>query len=299
MTKMLLSFILNGATLFMLLACGGDKQTSSETATVDYLIAVVDSIGLERTAEVRVFVGDSLWEYINGGAELYHVYNFVEVATAYYSHQGTEILADIYRFDTPEHAFGLYSMLRAETSEPVELGIDGFGSPTNAVFVKGVYVVMVTGFEQTDAVANAVEKAGTFFEHQLPGTTDLPEDFALFPSASAVSRSSRIHGESFLSQSFLRDVYVQKHVVGTDTVTLFLTDDVAGAKYIDWKEASEGQPISGVPYDEGMSLRFANSYYGDIVAGLRAGKLIGILGFKDDYREFLSGWLGSIPTPAP
>lgn len=293
-----LSFVIIGL-IVLALACTGEKQASDDVQTADYLVAAVDSVGLQRTSEVQVFVGDSLWEYINGGAELYHTYNFLDVVTAYYTQEGTEILVDIYQFDTPEHAFGLYSMLRDETSQPVELGIEGFGSPTNLVFVKGVYVVMVTGFEQTDAVATAVNKVGTIFAQRVPGSTDVPKDFALFPSANALARTNKIHRESFLSQSFLRDVYVQRHVVGADTVTLFLTDDKAGAKYIEWREASQGQQVPGVPYDDGMSLRIANSYYGDIVAGLRSGKLIGIIGYKDDFREFLNGWLESLPISAP
>jgi hypothetical protein len=74
-----------------------------------------------------VFVGDSLWEYINGGAELYHTYEFVDVATAYYLQDSTEIVVDIYRFATPDDAYGMYTQLRPGGPGTMNYGIEGFG----------------------------------------------------------------------------------------------------------------------------------------------------------------------------
>ena len=287
------------SAVMMIIACAGEKQQTDKVQTADYLVAAVDSVGLERTGEVQVFVGDSLWEYINGGAELYHKYNFVEVATAYYNQQGAEIVVDIYRFDTPEHAFGLYSMLRAENTEPVPLGVEGFGSPTNRVFVKGVYVVMLTGFEQVDAVTAAIGKAAPIFESLVPGTTDLPAEFAVFPSENAVDRSHKLQAESFLGQEFLREVYSRKYILGADTVTLFVTEDAAGAKYIEWKDNSGAEALPDMPYDDAMGIQISSSYYGNIVAGLRGGKLVGMVGYLDNHRDFLTGWLDSMPAATP
>lgn len=286
-------------TTIVLSSCTKDKLSQPQATTADFLVANVDSIDLERTTEVRIFVGDSLWEYINGGAELYHLYNFVEVATAYYRHQGTEVLVDIYKFDAADHAYGIYSMLRPDNSIPLEFGVEGFGSSSNLVFVKGAYVVMLTGFEQTEAVGNAIAKMAPVFEGIVPGSTDIPTSFALLPSENALTTSNKLFASSFLGLSFLDEVYSRLYILDGDTVTLFVTDDAAGVKFIEWKQSSGGESTVNLPFDDGMGIKVSSSYHGDIIAGLRKGRLIGIIGYKDGHRNFLTHWLETIPSLTP
>ncbi|UCG61511.1 MAG: hypothetical protein JSV52_14530 [Candidatus Zixiibacteriota bacterium] len=280
-------------------SCGDKKKAKKPVGTADYLVATVDSIGLERTTDPELYVGDSLWEYINGGAELYHLYNFVEVATAYYNKQGVEMVVDIYKFDSPEYAFGLYSMLRPEKANPVELGVEGFGSVTNLVFVKGQYVVMLTGFDQSEEVATAISSTGPVFEEIVPGILARPAVFDIFPADNAIDGSAKLFAESFLGQAFLRNVYTVSYALAEDTLRLFLTYDQGGAKFIEWKDISGTQPhaaASTLPYDDGLVILLTDSYYGTIVAGLKAGMLVGAVGYKQGNEEFLRNWLNSI-TP--
>lgn len=282
-------------------SCGDKKTAKKPVGTTDYLVATVDSISLQRTSDPDLYVGDSLWEYINGGAELYHLYNFVEVATAYYDKQGVEMVVDIYKFDSPEYAFGLYSMLRPEEASRVELGVEGFGSTTNLVFVKGQYVVMLTCFEQSEEVAAAISQTGPVFEEIVPGILARPAVFDMFPAENVIDGSAKLFAESFLGQTFLRNVYTVSYALEGDTLGLFITYDQGGAKFIEWKEKAETQPdatASPLPFDDGMAIFLSDSYYGTIVAGLKAGMLVGAVGYRPGHEEFLRNWLSSI-TPAP
>ena len=61
----------------LLMACGEDK--GEHKIDVNALLpANLPTIGLKRTTEIRIFDDKGLWEYINGGAELYLMYNFVK-----------------------------------------------------------------------------------------------------------------------------------------------------------------------------------------------------------------------------
>jgi hypothetical protein len=299
MRMITMTILLATALAFLLTSCGSEKQTGENPRPAEFLVGSVDSIGLARSSEIRIFVGDSLWEYINGGAELYHLYSFSEVATAYYLLEGTELVVDVYNFQTAPEAFGLYSMLRPEQSTRFGLGLDDFGSTTNLVFVKGTYVVMLTGFEQTDAMAEAIKTAGPIFEQLIPGTTDLPADFELFPDVNGLPRSEMIYAESYLGQVALEDVFTQRYGLESDTVVLFLTSDSSGAKFIDWKEQvaddlAADEALRELPYDDGIAVMISHSYYGNIVAGLKNGKLMGMVGYQDKHREYLARWLESL-----
>ncbi len=283
------------------ISCGDKKKAKKPIGTVDYLVAAVDSIGLQRTSEPQLYVGDSLWEYIDGGAELYHLYNFVEVATAYYERRGVEILVDVYKFDSPEYAFGLYSMVRPETASKVDLGVEGFGSATNLVFIKGQYVVMLTGFEQSDTATDAIAKTAPIFEEIVPGIMVRPAVFDMFPAENSINGSAKLFAESYLGRPFLRNVYTSSYIVGEDTLTLFLTYDQGGSKFIEWKEqtgAEANAAVAALPFDDGLCMLLSDSYYGDIVAGMKSGILAGAVGYKQQHEEYLRGWLNSI-APAP
>ena len=275
-----------------------DQPVTTQT-TADILIANVDSIGLERSSGVRLFVGDSLWEYINGGAELYHKYKFVDVATADYFLDSIELVVDIYRFDSPVHSYGLYSMLRPESPQTVSMGIDGFSSPSNLVFVKGSHVVMVTAYDAGEKVTNAITNTAEYFNSTVAGIVSRPRWFTAFPQVDIVPASDQIFAESFMGQAFLTDVYCQKHDRDGDTLLLFATEDESGAKFISWQEqiGSDGREIKDLPFDEGLSVRFTHSYYGEIVTGLSGGRLVGVVGFSDKHAEFVADWLKALALP--
>lgn len=289
--------------LLVVLSCGSPQQAESGFPS-DVLPVEIDSLGLVRSSEIRVFVGDSLWEYINGGAELYHLYNFVQVATADYRQDGIELVVDVYQFDTPENAFGLYTMLRPEMIQTIALGVDAFDSPTNLIMVKGPYVAAITAFEQGDRVSQAISTTAGLLNNLLSGTTERPSTFALFPAPNAVAATEVIYAESFMGQGFLTDVYSRKYAADVDTLQLFIADDGSGEKYLGWKEQVDAEtstkgPLDDMAFDEGLSFRFTHSYYGEIVAGLKSGRLVGVVGYQDGMEDFVTGWVNSLPPSAP
>jgi len=77
-----------------LLACGEGSNEAEPATLSQYFPDRIAEIGLDRVSEVRTFVSDSLWEYINGGAELYHSFGFVKVSTADYKSAGVELVLD-------------------------------------------------------------------------------------------------------------------------------------------------------------------------------------------------------------
>ena len=84
--------------LILIFGCGSNvKQDVSSSAAL--LPAKAERANLERVGEIRTFVGDSLWEYIDGGAEVYHLYDFIDVTTADYKSDQIDLVADIYHFD--------------------------------------------------------------------------------------------------------------------------------------------------------------------------------------------------------
>jgi len=293
--------ILSGLAVFMisLVACGGGSQNPTDGSLAQYFPDRDNGEGLVKDSEIRTFVGDSLWEYIDGGAELYHTYGFAKVSTADYRSSQVELVLDLYEFKTPDGAYGLYSMLRPDQPEIVRLGVEGFFTGSSLDFVRGNILARVIGFDETPATGEAIRSLATQVASLLPGASDRPAMFGLFPPEGVIANTDKMIGEAFLGQAFLKMVYTRDYAVSGDTITLFALSDPDGAALAEWFSKisdKEKSPVSLVdmPFDENHSLLITNPYYGDILAGLKKGKLVGMIKFSDRHFKFVSDWLTSL-----
>ncbi|MCP4706459.1 MAG: hypothetical protein GY865_17820, partial [candidate division Zixibacteria bacterium] len=258
--------------LILLIGCGA--ETKKETlSSSQYLPEKTVRSDLVRFSEIRTFPGESLWEYINGGAEVYHLYKFIEVTTADYKNDQIELVADIYHFDGEENSFGLYSMLCPAGAKIINLGVEGFLSPASVNFVKGEYLIRLTGFEDTNESELALINLAEELNEIIPGTTERPKQFGLFPNENKVSGLDKYFAEQFMGQKFLSGVFSRNVVLDSDTVTLFVSSDVSGGKFLSWSNYSEkinkkkDRP-ENIPFDDTLCLVIEDNYYGDIIVGL-------------------------------
>ncbi len=282
----------------LLLSCGGDKQATREAAA-DFLPGEFSAISLKRTSQVRTFEGQNLWEYINGGAELYHNYSFMEVATADYKKDSVEIVADVYRFNSGVNAYGLYSMLRPEDAEVIRLGTEGYLSPSSIQFVRGPYLVRVVAYDDSDETSLALVNLAYALNKLFVAAQTPPEAFSLFPDSGRIAHTDKYWARSFLGQTFLTGVYSREHILDTTHVTLFVSPSEADSKALAWSNLAgklqKLQPApDGLPFDGDSGFLTEDGYYGEIVVGIRGGRLVGMVGYRDDYKPFLQQWLGGL-----
>jgi hypothetical protein len=280
-------------------ACGGDTAHDSRDNLAGYFPDRIEQANLEKVSDIRTFVGDSLWEYINGGAELYHTYGFAKVSTADYRSGDVDLVLDLYQFATSDGAYGLYSMLRPDEPELVTLGVEGYFTGSSLEFVRGKIMARIVGYDDSEATGAAIRRLAEHLASALPGTTQWPAMFSVFPVESAIANTDKIVGQGFLGQSFLSMVYTRDYNLPPDTLTLFIMDDPNGVVLAEWfgyVSEEEKSPVSLVdmPFDENYSLLISNAYYGDILAGLKGGKLAGVINFSDQHFEFVSRWLGAL-----
>ena len=281
-------------------ACGGGSRTDDAGDLSNYFPQRVEATALEKSPEIRTFAGDSLWQYIDGGAEIYHTYGFVKVSTADYRNSGAELVLDLYEFKTPEGAYGLYSAFRPDTPELLNLGVEGFFTGASLEFVRGNFMVRLTGYNESEATGAALKSLATQMASVLPGTTESPAMFKLFPTTGMVPYTDKIIGASFLGQPFLNMVYTRDYQYENEKLTLFLVSDPTGETFAQWFERSSDAEKSaaaaaGLPFDENYRLSVANNYYGTILVGLKNGKLAGVLNYFDRHRQFFADWLQTIP----
>jgi hypothetical protein len=116
------------------------------------------------------FRGKSLYEHIDGAAEVYLAFRFQEVTVRRYARTGfPDILAEVYRLGSSEDAYGVFMLERQDPEAGIGQGSEFGGSLLR--FWKGPYFVTVlgngTGRELEEAVltlgrnlAKGIEETG-------------------------------------------------------------------------------------------------------------------------------------------
>jgi len=283
----------------LLITCESTDKAESKPDPSVYLNRQFANGDIERESEVERYVGQSLYEYINGGAEVYHLYKFVEVVTATYKYGETEIVADIYSFKNADMAYGMYSTLRPGSPQIVNLGVEGFTFGTSLDFVKGNFIVRLIGYDDTPETETAITMLAVELNKSVAGTISKPEMFLLFPPDSKIEYTNKIYAESFMGRQPLTNFYTFDYQIESDTVTLFISNDENGSKFRQWFESIEYdeasmKAIKSLPFDQPKSFITEDSYYGAIAAGIKKGKLLGIIGFKDTQKAFLADWVNRL-----
>jgi hypothetical protein len=122
------------------------------------------------------YVKDSLYGYIDGGAELYLPYGFENVEVGHFTrtpgNPAREIAIEIYRMASPLDAFGIFSVQReGDEKSSAVLPHPNWIMPGQTAFVKGSYFVTVQGVPADNesvqamalAVAGRIDPSGDIF----------------------------------------------------------------------------------------------------------------------------------------
>ena len=191
----------------------------------------------QNTAEVQVYDADTLFDYIDGEAELYFPYGFQEAAATTYGRTGapgTTIDAGVYRMGSRLDAFGIYSNYRAPSAERVSVGCEGVLSHHQLVFYQDTYFVRLNGLGNADEIQTDLLSCATAIAARLPGNETPPEELGILSFEGVDPGSVRYIGESLLGYAFLPRGLVANFDVERQSARVFL------AMFVDQAAAGAG-----------------------------------------------------------
>lgn len=141
----------------------------------------------------RVYDRETLYDYIDGGAELYLTYDFQRVVHRTYARDGeqgdSEILVDVFDMGSSQNAFGVFSHSR----ETVEREF-GQGSQYTAglmLFWKGRYYVSILASPETEASKRAVYELAERIDGAIEREGPPPAIVGMLPKEGLVEESIR------------------------------------------------------------------------------------------------------------
>ena len=186
---------------------------------------------LAGPGEIRRFNADTLYEKIDGKAQLYLSYNFAELLFTTYTAGDTPIDVYIYDMGQADNAFGIYKAEEGENAEAVEIGAGGYASGASLFFWKGKHYVNILagGEEASHGEAGGSEKQkevamrlATAIADQLKSAGQSLWAEQVLPQKDRVTGSFEFRKSDAFGLDFLKDVFSAQYKVDGKDLTLFI-----------------------------------------------------------------------------
>ncbi|MGA2318849.1 MAG: DUF6599 family protein [Thermodesulfobacteriota bacterium] len=212
--------------------------------------------GWKQSGEIQTFIPKTLFEYINGAADLYLMYDFQELKVAeYLNEKKASVIVDVYRHKTPTHAFGIYSQERLSDANFINIGAQGYVEKNVLNFLTGSYYVKLNSFN-TGAVSS-------------------------FPEEGKKKNSEKFIAKNFLGYSFLHSAFTADYGLSGTKFKLFVIEGAGKdeckdmiQKYLQQTKSLEKNIAEG-------RYTISDPYHGEIELYWRGGYIWGILNLND------------------
>jgi hypothetical protein len=188
-----------GCLLLALIA----ETMSPPPQTLDDLVQVIPKqVEGYRCEEERIYDRDTVFDYLNGGAEIYLTYDFQAVLARRYVHaDGPEILFDLFDMGKSEDAFGIFS--QEQESAEQEFGQGSEYTPGLLRLWKNRFFVSVTATQLTEDATQAIMSLGKSAADAIIGEGSKPTILELLPSEGLDPSTIRyLHSFMALRQHF-------------------------------------------------------------------------------------------------
>ncbi len=240
--------------------------------------------------KAKLYDKDTLFDHINGEAELYFPYGFDVLATASYvnkQNSDLSIVADVYKMASVLDAFGIYSNYRKTNNSWVAIGAEGFLSPSQLMFYQDRYFVRLQVSGATSLPKDIFLACARAISGRLPTNLDQPKELGILKIPALVPKSERYLAQSLLGYVFFRRGIIADAVVQGEKMQFFVihedTPDAARktfAQYYSYLKA-EAQGIQMIEHPTHKQVIAVDPLYGGVIVEQSERYIIGAVRIKN------------------
>jgi hypothetical protein len=287
--------------VFVLLVSG---KVFSGPTPIESLVPKVVPEGWTLRDAPETFTKETLFEHIDGQADLFLQYGFEKSVLAIYRNMNSaddKIDVDIYDMGNPTQAFGVFSRFRQKES-PAGFGLDSYLGERYALFYKGRYFVVLQATEADPSILKQLAKS---IDAEILDTSPPPKEIQYFPKTGLKPGSIEYFPDGLLGHEFLKrgfkGTYLEKDQTsakvetGADDnesylfIAIFENSSEASSALKLFKEdlAKRGRVEAGAQTKFGPdALMGEDPYQGRMIVLHKGPSLIGATGFKNsEYGE--------------
>jgi hypothetical protein len=250
--------------------------------------------GFKIKTEYPLYVRENLWDFINGAADNYLAYGFIDLHVAEYKRCRNVIKLEIYRHSDNTNAFGIYSSERSPSFRFIDIGAQGYIADGTINFFKGNCYVKIKTYSKKAKVLQAEEILAARVAGILAGENLMPEVLSEFPAEGRKLNEETYINESVLGHSFLNKAFKAPYQLGNDAFSVYVFD---GSTPEEAKKTAETYIAStGItPVETGDSkFVISDGYNGTIFLAWKDNRIVIISGLAKDQADMADKYTSEI-----
>ncbi len=220
--------------------------------------------GFSLKGKPMTYTPDTLYEYINGAADLYLNYHFKKLTVfEYRNKEKGSITVDIYEHKDMNNGFGIYCSEKPRKGNFMKIGTEGYYEQGVLNFYKGKYYVKVSSFGIKKDEKKILSKLTHAFAKQFKSKSSLPKAIIGFPKKNLVTKSEKYISKNFLGHAFLHSAFVADYKIANSPYQVFIieTEDEKDIKQILEKYMAFLKKKDIIIEKENGILSFIDPYY--------------------------------------
>jgi hypothetical protein len=159
-----------------------------------------------------VYTSNNLWDIIDGAADLFLEYAFVDLHIArYIGTDSTEVKVELYRHASDVDAFGMYSQERDTGYNFIQVGVQGYLQQGVLNFLTGSFYIKLSTYQTGSKAQDAMVIIGRRLVEHLQQNNSMPKLFKVFPEEGKLRNTDQYVARNFLGYSFLNSAYVASY----------------------------------------------------------------------------------------
>jgi len=249
----------------------------------------------EFSEEPEMYLPETLFEYINGAAEIYLVYDFQELIVAQFEKKDSpaSLTMEIYDMGEVKNSFGIYSAERFPDSNFLSIGNGGYVEEGALNFIVDKYYIKLLCFDGEDDSENILKNFSQEIVKKVKKPRGLPILLSSFPQEGLIKNKEKFVLRNFLGYSFLHDGYVASYKLDDLEFECFIiegesVEDAQSmlSQYLNKKKENVHNISQG--------YRIKDRYYHHIYLARDENLLYGVMKIKDGFEEVGERYLQSL-----
>jgi hypothetical protein len=182
--------------------------------------------GWTQAGAARSYTADNLFEYMDGNAEGYILYNFREMHGVTCKKGDVTFVVDVSDMGDADFSYGLFASNRDLRQPAYAAGMGGQIVPRRLIFAKGQYYAEIAADPEGDHTSELKLWAAAL-EKSIPGSTAPPPALSWFPAER--QQSLRLVPESVLGLRILKRGYMAQYDYGKAFAVIEESPEAAAA----------------------------------------------------------------------
>jgi hypothetical protein len=241
---------------------------------------------------------DSLYQYIDGGADMYLLYDFRDLLHQDFKSGAAELTVDIYEMGKTEDAFGIYAAERSPGYKFISIGAEGYRDKGILNFLQDHYYVKLSASGAN--VDGLLDQFARLLSARIGGTRTLPALLGKLPREHLVPHSEQYARKDPLGHAFLAPAYVVAYAQGKQESKLVVSvansaqEAKSRVEQLAKHFKQSGECASAPELGEG-GIRAKNNYEGRLIARTQRRYVIALLNPPENGAEILKTAARSLP----